>query len=78
MNQLYEYGSLKVSCARLLWNWSDLIPWLDLGRSLMISFSRALSELSFEKIFSPMSHNGREIFLEYAHPHSLWTTRYMY
>ena len=68
MNQPYEHGRLKVIRVRTLQNWSDIILQLVLGRSLIISFSRALSESSFEKIFNPISHHGRETFFRVFTP----------
>ena len=59
-----------MSRVRALQNCSGIILSLIPGRSLIMSFSRAFSELSFEKIFNLTSHNSREIFLGYSHLHS--------
>ena len=77
MNQFYEHECLKLSHVRALQNWFGIILQLVVGRSLIISFCRALLELSLEKIFHFISQNGREIFLEYSHPHSVWATCYI-
>ena len=61
MNQFYEHGRLKVSRVRALQKWSDIILLLALGRSLTRSFSRALPELYFEKVFNLISDKGRDI-----------------
>ena len=71
IHQSDEYGRLKVTRIRALSNWSGIILQLVLERSLMISFSRTLPGQSFEKIFNPISHKGREIFFQYSCPHSL-------
>ena len=57
MNQFCEHGRLKVNRVRAL---SGIVLWLVFGR-FITSFSRALPELSFEKIFNSISHNSREI-----------------
>ena len=67
---------MKLSRAGALTNWSGIFLQLFLKRSRVRSFSRALSELSFQKILKPIRYNDREIFLRYSQPHSLWVICY--
>ena len=72
MNQSYERGRSTVSPLRAL---QVSFYGLVLGKSLIVSFSGALLELSFEKILRSLRHNGTEISFGYSHPHSLWAIR---